>query len=229
MARQRIFIVDDEPGMILIARILLEGEGFAVYSETNPARALEKIKGDPPDLLLSDIAMPELNGLDLCRAVKSIPRLSGIPVIFMSVRREESDVVAGLELGADDYVQKPIRERELLARVRAVLRRKGMEGRPREIVLGPFRLDFEAYKAWIDSELVSLTPKQFELLGLLVQNEGRVLTRSSISQGVWGTDFTKLSRTIDSTVDQVRRKLGPYRSAIRSLKGVGYRFEWDEP
>ena len=111
--KRRIFIVDDEPGIIQVARILLEGEGYAVQSEINPEVALGKLKNDPPDLIILDVCMPWMNGLDLCRALKNDPKLKSVPVMFMSIKSEESDVVVGLELGADDYVQKPIREKEL--------------------------------------------------------------------------------------------------------------------
>src|SRR5258708_4433844 len=136
----RIFVVDDEVSYIQLATKILEIDGYVIASETDPLQALKKIITDPPNLVLLDINMPLMNGLDVCKALKSNPKTSGIPIIFASVRSQESDVVAGLELGADDYIQKPLRERELLARVRTVFRRQGLDQAPAHLECGPFRI-----------------------------------------------------------------------------------------
>lgn len=220
----RIFIVDDDPEIALMARKTLETDAYVVSHDANPVSALRAIKSSPPDLVLLDINMKEMNGLDVCRELKSDPRTSGIPIVMISVMAEEADVVAGLEIGAEDYIAKPLRRRELLARVRAVLRRRRSERSP-ILECGPFRVDFGAYRCWADGQALALTPKEFELLGLFIRKEGRVLTRGMIGEAIWGADLAKSSRTVDTHVDQLRRKLGLRRGWIQSLKGIGYRFE----
>jgi len=210
--------------MIQVAQNALEKSGFFVSSETNPVSALKKIRDNPPDLILLDINMEEMNGLDVCREIKRDPKISHIPIIMVSIMTEEADVVVGLELGAEDYIRKPIQRRELLARVKTVLRRRGPEPPPQQLEQGPFRIDFGSYKAWLDGKQLNLTPKEFELLGLFLRKEGLVLTRGTIAESIWGADFTKTSRTVDTHVDQLRRKLGSHRDLIQTLRGVGYRF-----
>lgn len=226
---KRIFIVDDEPGMIEVALKHLERDHLQATFETNPIVALQKIKADPPDLLLLDICMPQMTGLELCRALKSEPRTAHVPIIFLSIKADEADIVVGLEMGAEDYIRKPLRGPEFLARVKAALRRQSQSNLVQDLRLGPFRVDYTAYRAWLDEELLDLTPKQFELLVLFLRNDGRVLTRTAISNGVWGADLSGSSRAIDSAVDQLRKKLGRHRDCIEGLRGLGYRFEIVEP
>ncbi len=222
---QRIFIVDDEPDMVRIAADLLEEEGYHVTASTHPEEAIKKIRTNPPDLILLDIRMPDKDGLEVCRELKSDPQTNSVPIIMISVKAEEADVVLGLELGAEDYIPKPYRRRELLARVKTALRRADPNQKVERLQVGPFTLDFGSYQAFINKKELSLTPKEFELLSFFLKREGRVLTRAMISESVWGVEYTGSTRTIDVHVDMLRRKLGKWGDAIVGLKGVGYRFE----
>jgi DNA-binding response OmpR family regulator len=222
---ERVFVIDDEKEMIEVATHALEQGSYTVESSRSPRKALKKIRENPPDLILLDINMDEMNGLDVCREIKSDPKISHIPIVMVSVLSEEADVVVGLEMGADDYIAKPLRKRELLARIRNVIKRKGPEPAPQQLTHGPFKIDFGSYRAWMDDNPLELTPKEFELFGFFLKKSGQVLTRGRISETIWGSDFTKTSRTVDTHIDQLRRKLGKYRRWIQSLKGVGYRFE----
>jgi len=226
--KKRIFILDDEPDMVKIATDLLESEGYIVQSDTNPLNALKKIPQNPPDLLLLDIRMPEKDGFQVCRELKKDPKTKHIPIIMISVKADETDIVVGLELGAEDYITKPYHRHELLARVKNVLRRLDPESVIQKIQAGPFTVDYDSYTAFANKKQLPLTPKEFELLGFLLRREGRVVTRATISENVWGIELTGSTRTIDVHVDQVRKKLGKYGAYIKSLKGVGYRFEIDD-
>jgi DNA-binding response OmpR family regulator len=145
----------------------------------------------------------------------------------VSVKSDESDVVLGLELGAEDYLVKPFRRRELLARVRLVLRRFSGEADAPKYTVGPFAIDYRSYTFTVNSKVIPLTPREFELMGFLMSKNTHIVTRASISESVWGVEYTGSTRTIDVHVDQIRRKLGAYGECIKSLKGIGYRFESD--
>lgn len=222
---QRIFIIDDDPDIIEMASRLLELDRFVVSSSTDPIEGIKKIEQNPPDLLLLDICMDKKDGLVVCRELKQNPKTSHVPIVMVSAKTEEADVVVGLEMGADDYIDKPFRGRELLARIKSVLRRHAAANDAAKISVGPFKMDFGAYKATMKDQPLDLTPKEFELLGLFLRKEGRVLTRASISEAVWGADTSKTSHTVDSHIDKLRKKMGPCGKWIVNLKGVGYRFE----
>ncbi len=218
-------MVDDEPSCIELAKKILGLHEYTVVSETDPTKALPKIKADPPDLLLLDVCMPQMNGLDVCRAMKEDKSTQNVPIIFVSVKADDADVVAGLEIGAEDYIEKPMREPVLLARVRAAFRRQDGSQKSRELVCGPFRVDFDKYAVFMDDEQLDLSAKQFELFAFMAKNEGKVLTRATISEAVWGADVSRLSRRMDTMIDQIRKKLGSNRDLLRSLRGVGYRLD----
>lgn len=222
---RRIFIIDDEPDLVKIATDLLVAEGYHVSSATHPDEGVAKIRANPPDLILLDIRMPDKDGIQVCKELKNDPKTKSVPIMMISVKADETDVVLGLEMGAEDYVPKPYRKRELLARVKTVLRRTEPDQCEEKLQMGPFCIDFGRYKAYLNKKEMSLTPKEFELLGFFLRKEGRVLTRAMISESVWGIEFTGSTRTIDVHVDMLRRKLGKYSACIAGLKGVGYRFE----
>jgi two-component system alkaline phosphatase synthesis response regulator PhoP len=223
----RIYIIDDEPDMAKIGTDLLVGAGYTVNSFTQPVQGLKELRSNPPDLLLLDLRMPEKDGFEVLREMKADVKTKSIPVIMVSVQADEADVVVGLEMGADDYIAKPFRKRELLARVKTVLRRQNSLPDDKKVSYGPIHVDYGRYVATINKKPVDLTPKEFELLGLFLQREGRVLSRAVISEAVWGSQFTGTTRTIDVHVDTLRKKLGKYGDWIHSLKGVGYRFDPD--
>jgi len=224
----RIFIIDDEDIMVKMASNLLNESHFHVSSETNPILGLEKVQKEKPDLLLLDLKMPKLDGFEVLKRLKSNPQTKNIPVIIVSIQKAESDVVAGLELGAVDYIQKPFREGELLARIKANLRKKYSDQKPSLLESGPIRLDLLTYKATLEGKPLNLNPLEFKLLAYFLKRDGQVLTRQVISENVWERGHLPTSNTINSTVDRLRGKLGVFRSWIHALKGVGYRFEADE-
>jgi DNA-binding response OmpR family regulator len=222
---KRVFIIDDERAMIEIAKNFLEQDRYVVEFGLNPVDALREVRSDPPDLILLDICMDEMDGLEVCRQLKADPKTASLPIIFLSVKADDADVVAGLELGADDYIRKPPRGPEFLARVKAVLRRHGSPSGAGQLESGPFKIDYGAYRAWLNGKELDLTPKQFELLAMFLKNDGKVLTRRALWSSIWGADLSGSSRAIDHSVDKLRGKLGRYRNCITGLKGVGYRFE----
>lgn len=222
---KRVFIIEDEADLVRIATDLLESDGFIVNSALHPLEGLRKIQANPPDLLLLDIRLPDMDGYQVCKELKRDPKTTHVPVIMVSAKDEETDVVVGLEVGADDYICKPYRQKELLARVKAVLRRHTAELEPKDIVTGPLSLNCFSYAGFIHKRNIELTLKEFELLRYFVTLEGRVLTRSRIYEHVWGVDFSGSSRTIDVHIEQLRKKLGKYSEWITTLKGIGYRFQ----
>lgn len=225
---KKIFILDDEADMVKIGTDLLESDGYLVESSQHPDDGIKKIRANPPDLLLLDIRLPDKDGLQICKELKSDPKTRHVPIIMVSVKADETDVVVGLELGADDYIAKPFRKKELLARVKTALRRQDPDATNQVFHCGPITVDYGSYAATIHKKPLTLTPKEFELLGFFIKREGKVMTRPTISENVWGIEFTGSTRTIDVHVDQLRKKLGKYAAWVHSLKGVGYRFEPDE-
>jgi len=225
---KRVAIIDDEPDMVRIATDLLEPEGYVVTSSNHPDEGLRKLRQSPPDLLLLDVRLPDKDGYQVLRELKGDVRTKSLPVIMVSVKSDEADVVIGLELGAEDYISKPFRKRELLARVKAVLRRTSGVPDPQRLEVGGICVNYGSYTATVGKRALTLTLKEFELLGFFLKMEGRILTRATISEAIWGIEFTGTSRTIDVHVDQVRKKLGKLSECIVGLKGVGYRFEAPE-
>jgi DNA-binding response OmpR family regulator len=225
---KRILIIDDEPETMREAEALLTQNGHQVSICTKPAEGLKRIKDTPPDLLLLDIRMPEIDGFEVCKRLKSDPATRGVPIIVLSVQNDEPNVVLALELGAEDFISKPIRKWEFMARIKSVFRRHGSEPVINEFKTGPFRIDFEHHTAHINNKPVDLGPKEFQLLSLFAQHEGRILTRAAISEKVWKTAHLPTSRAIDVRINELRKKLGDYGKWIVSLKGIGYRFEIEE-
>lgn len=225
---QRIFILDDEDAMLKVATDLLRGYGYQVSTETDPIEGLKRILETPPDLLLLDVRMPRMDGFEVCRRLRADPRTKDLQIVIISIQNEESDVVAGLEVGADDYITKPFRERELLARVKALFRRQKGAPEPKILEAGPLKLDLLTYTATAKGKNLDLTPKEFLLLALFIKREGLVTTRPTISELVWGTGHLPTSLTINTHVNTLRRKLGRYQSCIQALKGIGYRFEIED-
>ena len=229
MTTKTIFIVDDEPDMLRSASDLLTDEGYSVRCQMDARKALEQIRSAPPDLVLLDVRMPGMDGFQVCKELKSDPRFQRIPIIMVSIKKEEAHAVTALELGAEDYIRKPYRTGEFLARVRSALRR--YETAPvveDQLQVGPLRLDFNRYALFVDGKGVPLRPKEFELLAFLIRRQGHVLTHATISQGVWNVEHAPGSKTIYFQVEQLRKKLGRYGDWIQSLRGIGYRFEAEE-
>jgi two-component system, OmpR family, response regulator RegX3 len=223
----RILVVEDEESLSDPLSYMLRKEGFEVaLAETGPA-ALEEFDRRGADLVLLDLMLPGLSGTEVCRALRS---RSTVPVIMLTAKDAEVDKVVGLELGADDYVTKPYSARELVARIRAVLRR---QGEPDELATatveaGPVRLDVDRHVVSVGGEPVSMPLKEFELLELLLRNAGRVLTRGQLIDRVWGSDYVGDTKTLDVHVKRLRAKVEPDPGAPRhivTVRGLGYKFE----
>jgi two-component system phosphate regulon response regulator PhoB len=227
MKRETIIAIEDEPDLLEVVRYNLSREGYQVQGSEDGEEGLELIQKSPPDLVLLDLMLPGMDGLEICRRVKYDPSTRDIPIIIVSAKGEESDVVLGLELGADDYVVKPFSPRELVARVRAVLRRRrsdsGGEG-PRAVVFDGLRIDPTRHEVLIDDQPVVFTATEFRLLHHLASHPGRVYTREQLLRHVIGEDVVILERNIDVHIRAVRKKLGTYSDLITTIRGVGYRF-----
>ena len=223
----RILIVEDEESFSDPLSYLLEKEGFEVTVAADGNEALSVFERDGADLILLDLMLPGMSGTEVCRQVR---QRSNVPVIMLTAKDSEIDKVVGLELGADDYVTKPYSSRELVARVRAVLRRQGEQEEPMSATIGagPVRMDVERHVVSVDGEQVSLPLKEFELLEMLLRNAGRVLTRGQLIDRVWGSDYVGDTKTLDVHVKRLRSKIEPDPSSPRYLvtvRGLGYKFE----
>jgi two-component system phosphate regulon response regulator PhoB len=222
MARS-ILVVDDEPDLLELVRFNLDRAGFRVETaaseaEASPARRSIQTCG-------LDLMLPDLSGEEVCRRVRGDPGLTGLPVIMLTAKSEEVDRVVGFELGADDYVTKPFSPRELVLRVKALLRRSyeaAASSAPLE--RGPLRLDPERHRCAVEGEEVELTAKEFQLLEVLMRRPGRVMTREKLLDEVWGSDIAVTSRTIDTHLKRLREKLGAAADLIQTVRGLGYRF-----
>jgi two-component system response regulator RegX3 len=224
----RILVVEDEEALADSVRYNLEREGYAVSVATDGRRALERFRTEHPTLVILDLMLPEISGLDVCRMIRSE---SDVPIIMVTAKDSEADKVAGLELGADDYVTKPFSMRELVSRVRANLRRSLALGPspPLEEVLagGPVRMDVSRHDVAIGGSTVALPPKEFELLEAFLRRKGRLLTRDFLIEEVWGSDYFGDTRTLDVHVKRLRRKLeaDPHHPVhLLTVRGLGYKF-----
>ncbi len=226
MAAQ-VLVVEDEPDIRDLVVLHLEREGFQVRTARNGADALRQVRSGPPDLVVLDLMLPELDGLEVCRRLRRDPSTASVPLIMLTAKGDEADRVVGLELGADDYVAKPFSPKELVARVKAVLRRARPAEGPAVFNVGGLRADFGRRQVAVAGELVPLTPKEFDLLRALIEARGRVLSREHLLDRVWGYARASEieSRTVDVHVRRLRQKLGVEGRRIVTAKSVGYRFE----
>ena len=216
-----ILVVDDENNIVQLARLYLNNEGFRVEAAHDGKQALEKAKTLRPDLIVLDIMMPEMDGLTVC---KELRKTSNVPVIILTARGDDIDRIVGLEIGADDYMAKPFNPRELVARVKAVLRRsQGERDVPEVVEAGPLRIDVASREATLDGHGLQLRAKEFDLLTAFAQHKGTVLDRERLLRMVWGTDYYGDSRTIDVHVAWLRDKLGESSVKIQTVWGVGYK------
>src|SRR5204862_1016093 len=215
---RRIVIIEDEEDIVELLRYNFRKEGFEVESFSRGKEGLESLQRKPPDVVLLDILLPDQDGIEICRRLRADERLKGVPVIFLTAKGEEVDRVLGLEIGADDYVTKPYSPRELVARVRAVLRRQGGETSelsPPTLSAGPVRMDVDRHVVTVGGSAVALPLKEFELLELLLRNAGRVLTRGQLIDRVWGADYVGDTKTLDVRVKRLRSKTEPEPPAPR--------------
>lgn len=224
MSQGRILLVEDEPDIAEVLRYNLEKEGFEVEVEVRGDTALERIRREMPDLLLLDLMLPGLDGLEIARILQRDVRTRSLPLVMLTAKGEEVDRIVGLELGADDYISKPFSPREVVLRAKAVLRRaRGARPEGELIGIGHLRLDVQGHRLEVEGEEVPLTATEFRLLKLLMERVGRVQTRAQLLSDVWGYAEDIDSRTVDTHVRRLRRKLGKAAEQIETVIGVGYR------
>jgi two-component system phosphate regulon response regulator PhoB len=221
---QRILVVDDEPDLRELLRVTLQQAGYRVDAAAAGREALDSLRRDPPDLVVLDLMLPDFSGTEICRRIRESPELSHLPVVMLTARSDEVDRVVGFEVGADDYVTKPFSPRELLLRVRAVLRRRAAPERPGSLEHGALQLDPERHRCYVEGSEVVLTAKEFDLLLALMSHPGRVQTRDQLLDRVWGEDIAVTARTVDTHLKRLREKLGSAGGLIETVRGVGYRF-----
>ena len=225
MAKRTVLLVDDDPDIREFVSFNLQKEGFKVETAKNGAEGVELCKKHKPDLVLLDVMMPGMDGIEACELIRASPDIANTLIAFLSARGEDYSQVAGFESGADDYITKPIRPKVLVSRVKALLRRNTFteEERSTMIESGNLRIDLEKYKVYLGEESLEMPRKEFELLQLLASKPGKVFSRDSIMDRVWGTEVVVGGRTIDVHIRKIREKIGNDR--IKTIKGVGYKFE----
>lgn len=228
MSSERILIVEDDADILQLLCFTLESSGFEVVSAVTGLAGLEAAKKHLPSLVILDLMLPSMGGLDVCRELKRMNETRSIPVIMLTARGEEIDRIVGLELGADDYVTKPFSPRELVLRIRAVLKRAA--GKLEQEGAGPLAvdgllLDEEAHRVELNGQEIMLTATEFRLLNELARNRGRVRTRDQLLNTVWGYEFEGYARTVDTHMRRLRQKIGSFADRIETIRGVGYRFK----
>lgn len=219
-------MVDDEENIRILVRFNLEKSGYEVIEAGDGKEALRLVAAMRPEIVLLDLMLPGMDGLEVCRSLKSNPQTAALPIIMLTAKSDEIDRVIGLEMGADDYLTKPFSQRELLARIKAVLRRSKPGTTTDELVVGRLRMNFAQYEAWLDGEKLELTPKEYEMLKLLAENAGNVFSREQLLEKVWGYEYFGDTRTVDVHIRHLRAKMErvpEMAAALETVRGVGYR------
>jgi DNA-binding response OmpR family regulator len=225
MQKPKLVLIEDEEDIATLIRLQAEMAGYKVAASTDGLNGFELVVKENPDLVILDIMLPGQNGLDVCRRMKAHERAKHIPIIMISAKSEETDVVLGLELGADDYVTKPFSPRILFSRIKAVMRRNLEEEKtPQTAAFGPFQIEFDRYIIKKNGKPLSLTLSEFGILRRLVTNPGKVLTRNQLLDSLHGDEAFVVDRNIDVHIAALRKKLGPRFDSIETVRGVGYRF-----
>ncbi|WP_042338994.1 response regulator transcription factor [Desulfosporosinus youngiae] len=224
-----ILVVDDEEPILELLKFNLEKEGYGVFLAKDGQEALDCVEKEQPDLVVLDLMLPGMDGLEVCRRIRLIPRYQQLPIIMLTAKGEVIDKVLGLELGADDYMTKPFSPRELLARIKARLRRMNLsEETDSQVVRGELRIDIKGFRVYVRGEETELTPKEFELLRVLLEQPGRVYSRDDLLERIWGYEYDGDTRTVDVHVRHLRLKIEKDPSNpeyIETLRGIGYRFK----
>ncbi len=225
MARGKILIVEDDRDIVDLLAYNLEEEGYEIQAALDGREGLALAYRQQPDLIILDIMLPGMDGFEVCRSLRADKSTGNIPIIILSARSQETDKVVGLELGADDYVTKPFSPRELIARIRAILRRNRNTEAEVHLILGDMVIDSIKHKVTVQGDKVELTTTEFKMLEWLAQRPGQVLSRDQILDAVAGYDAVVSDRTVDAHVKSLRRKLGPCKDYVETVRGVGYRFK----
>lgn len=224
----KILIVEDEPDILELLSYNLRQAGFEVHAAEEGEEALRLAEEKTPDLIVLDLMLPGMDGLELCRLLKQREPLRRVPVLMLTAKAEEVDRIVGLELGADDYVTKPFSPRELVLRIKAILRRaagKTEEGEEEErLEIGPLAIDITAHQVLVEGRQVELTATEFRLLHTLARRRGRVQSRDELLEVVWGYQYSGYGRTVDTHIRRLREKLGEAGEWVETVRGVGYRF-----
>ncbi len=233
MASQRpktILIVEDEPEIAQLVKHYLEKEGFHSSIAKTGLEAQKLVATDHPDLVILDLMLPEVDGLEVCKALRNKPETSLLPIIMLTAKNEESDTIVGLELGADDYVTKPFSPKTLVARVKALFRRleRTSDHKPTSLTYGPLQMDLIRHEVTVKGKEIILTAKEFGLLEHLLRHPGRVLTRDMLLNAVWGYDYYGTTRTVDVHVRRLKVKVPLLNESIVSIKSLGYKLS-DQP
>jgi len=221
---KKILIIEDEPSFVKLLVDVLEKENFSVSSAMSAEKGIRKIKTSKPELLILDWNLPNMSGLDMCKLLKADIETKSIPIIMLTVKSDETDVVLGLEMGADDYIIKPFRPKELVARVRKTLRRDESTGnilKDDELLL-----NLEKHVVILHKKELDLRPKEYELLLLFLKKRGKLLTKKEIMKQVWKQEYFETTRTVENTIISLRKKLGIYGKKIETVEGVGYRYNF---
>ncbi len=224
--KNKILLVDDEADILEFLSYNLKKEGYQVFTANNGKEAVAVAKKENPDIIILDVMMPDMDGIETCREIRDLPGLKDVMIAFLTARNEDYSQIAGFEVGADDYINKPIKPRVLISRIKALLRRSGNPDTSagEKVEMGGIRIDRERYLIVQNGSEINLPKKEFELLALLASKPGKVFTRESILDKVWGGEVVVGDRTIDVHIRKLREKLG--EDFIRTVKGIGYKFEF---
>ena len=223
---RRVAIVDDEPDLVELVALHLRRSGFQTQSFLDGRAFLKYLDRQRPDLVILDLMLPDSDGLEICKYLRSKKELASLPIIMLTAKSDETDRILGLELGADDYITKPFSVKELVARVKAVLRRLEAQQKIEKVEIGGIlTIDLDKHEVLVDKNKIELTSTEFKILGLLAMNKGRVFTRDQILDYLWGQEKVVVDRTVDVHIRNLREKLGKASAFIKNIRGVGYKIE----
>lgn len=225
MSNELIAVIDDEPDILELVSLHLTKHGFKVKSFQNAENFFKFLSSQTPDLIILDLMLPDMDGFEVCKQLKSNEEFKSIPIIMLTARTTEADKVLGLELGADDYVTKPFSPRELIARVKAVLRRKAQDSGKKIKIGNILLIDLNKFEVFVENKKIDLTPTEFRILKILASKKGWVFTRDQILDHLWGQEKAVLDRTIDVHIKNLREKLGKAAKFIKNVRGIGYKIE----
>jgi two-component system alkaline phosphatase synthesis response regulator PhoP len=225
LTHKKILIVEDETDIAQLVKLYLEKDGFRTAIATTGAESLKLIKTDRPDMVILDLMLPEMDGLEICKKIRSVPDTALLPILMLTAKAEESDTIIGLELGADDYVTKPFSPKVLVTRVKALFRRLERTDDPKQksYSYGPLLMDLSRHEVKVDGKEIGLTAKEFGLLEQLLHHPGRVLTRDVLLNAVWGYDYYGTTRTVDVHIRRLKLKIPLLDDAIIAVKSLGYK------
>ncbi len=224
---KKILIVEDERDILQLVKLYLEKEGYRIVTASTGSEGLAQVRTEKPDLVVLDLMLPEIDGLEICKRLRSAPDTAMLPIIMLTAKAEESDTIIGLELGADDYVTKPFSPKTLVARVKALFRRleRKPEDGPTRFAYGALILDLTRHEVTVKGKEIPLTAKEFGLLEHLLRHPGRVLTRDVLLNAVWGYEYYGTTRTVDVHIRRLKQKLPLLDDAILSVKSLGYKLK----